>query len=121
MARKQQELKSVISVYGKADGSLDTLAKKIKSFGDNVSKIGGAMTMMTAPDYCGDQNKHIALHRLRRYSAQNSGGGKLQPKADANHRRRGQTGGRRHKVYGQRCGKRIFIADTGRRATGKQS
>ena len=49
MARKQQELKSVISVYGKADGSLDTLAKKIKSFGDNVSKIGGAMTMMTAP------------------------------------------------------------------------
>ena len=24
MARKQQELKSVISVYGKADGSLDT-------------------------------------------------------------------------------------------------
>ena len=107
MARKQQELKSVISVYGKADGSLDTLAKKIKSFGDNVSKIGGAMTMMTA--------------RLRRYSAQNSGGGKLQPKADANHRRRGQTGGRRHKVYGQRCGKRIFIADTGRCATGKQS
>ena len=49
MAGKQQELKSVISVYGKADGSLDTLAKKIKSFGDNVSKIGGAMTMMTAP------------------------------------------------------------------------
>ena len=29
MARKQQELKSDISVYGKADGSLDTLAKKI--------------------------------------------------------------------------------------------
>ena len=28
MARKQQELKSVISVYGKADGSLDTLARK---------------------------------------------------------------------------------------------
>lgn len=49
MAGKQQELKSVISVYGKADSSLDKLAAKIKSFGDNVSKVGTAMTLATAP------------------------------------------------------------------------
>ena len=49
MASKQQELKSVISVYGKADSSLDKLAAKIKSFGDNLSKVGTAMTLATAP------------------------------------------------------------------------
>ena len=48
-AGKQQELKSVISVYGKADGSLDALAKKISSFGQEISRVGTAFTLATAP------------------------------------------------------------------------
>lgn len=121
MAGKQQELKSVISVYGKADGSLDTLAKKIKSFGDNVSKIGGAMTMMTAPIIAAIKTS-TSLYTdyddiLRKIQA----AGNYSPKQMQTIGDAAQTGGRRHKVYGQRCGKRIFIADTGRRATGKQS
>ena len=47
--RRQQEIKSVISVYGKADGSLDRLAGKIKTFGEDVSKAGSLMTLATAP------------------------------------------------------------------------
>ena len=48
-AGKQQELKSVISVYGRADSSLDALAGKISAFGDQVSRVGTAATLAVAP------------------------------------------------------------------------
>ena len=49
MARRQQELKSVISVYGRADKSLDALARKIDSFGSKVGKAGSTISLLTAP------------------------------------------------------------------------
>ena len=48
-AGKQQELKSVISVYGRADSSLDALAGKLSALGDQVSRFGTAATLATAP------------------------------------------------------------------------
>lgn len=49
MASKQQELKSVISVYGRADKSLDALSRKIEAFGSKVGKAGSAISLLSAP------------------------------------------------------------------------
>lgn len=49
MASRQQELKSVISVYGKADSSLETLSAKIGKLGSDLTRIGTAATLATAP------------------------------------------------------------------------
>ena len=46
---KQQELKSIIAVYGKTDSSLDALTRKIEQIGETAGQVGGALTDLAAP------------------------------------------------------------------------
>lgn len=48
MAR-QQELQSVISLYGRVDSSVGALAQALKGIGKSAEQIGGAISMLSVP------------------------------------------------------------------------
>ena len=45
----QKEVTTYIKLFGKVDSSFNELSRKFQNFGNTVSSVGGALTMITAP------------------------------------------------------------------------